>query len=115
MKENISNTHDCYGCGVCSSVCARNIITIKLNKNGFYEPNIINPEQCTNCGLCKDVCAFNDNSQSPQRANTHSWAAWSNNEDIRRKCSSGGIGFEIGKQLIVLYVDVCIRTTTLHL
>ena len=36
----------------------------------------------------------------PEEIQIKSWAAWSNDEDIRRKCSSGGIGFEIGKQLI---------------
>ncbi len=29
-----------------------------------------------------------------------SWAAWSNDDNVRHKCSSGGVGFEIGKQLI---------------
>lgn len=29
-----------------------------------------------------------------------SWTAWSNDEQERRKCSSGGMGFEIGRQLI---------------
>lgn len=36
----------------------------------------------------------------PEEINIKSWAAWSNEENVRRKCSSGGIGFEIGKQLI---------------
>jgi len=29
-----------------------------------------------------------------------SYAAWSNDEDVRKKCSSGGIGFEIARHLI---------------
>ena len=27
---NISNIHDCFGCGVCATVCAHQIIEIKL-------------------------------------------------------------------------------------
>ena len=48
------------------------------------------------------MCAFNhkERSLNPEEIQIKSWAAWSNDENVRRKCSSGGIGFEIGKQLI---------------
>lgn len=100
-KKNIANIHDCFGCGVCAVSCARKIISIELNRYGFYEPHITDELQCTYCGICTDVCAFShtelaNNAVSPLK----SWAAWSNDDNIRKKCSSGGIGFEIGKQLI---------------
>lgn len=100
--NNISKIHDCYGCGVCSTSCGKKIISIELNGDGFYEPRINEPEKCTNCGICLDVCAFNHEELvlKDEEVRIKSWAAWSNDEDVRRKCSSGGIGFEIGKQLI---------------
>lgn len=100
--KNISLIRDCYGCGICSASCGKNIISIELNRDGFYEPRISEPEKCTNCGICLDVCAFNHKecALSPEEVNIKSWAAWSNDDEVRRKCSSGGIGFEIGKQLI---------------
>lgn len=100
--NNVTSIRNCYGCGVCSASCGKKIISIELNKDGFYEPRINEPSNCTNCGICLDVCAFNHKecSLQPEEINIKSWAAWSNDEDIRRKCSSGGIGFEIGKQLI---------------
>lgn len=99
MKKNVSKFDYCYGCGVCSSVCNKNAITIGLDKNGFYAPTV-NDSECVDCGLCLNVCAFEhvEIACKPDRLN--SWAAWSNDERVRRKCSSGGIGFEIGKQLI---------------
>ena len=102
MKSNVSSIHSCYGCGVCSASCGKNIISIELNRDGFYEPRISEPEECTSCGICLDVCAFNHKecALTSEVLNIKSWAAWSNNDDVRRKCSSGGIGFEIGKQLI---------------
>ena len=102
MKGNITQIHDCYGCGVCAASCSKKIIKIRLNKNGFYQPYIDEPEKCSECGICLDVCAFNHKERAlrPEEINIKSWAAWSNDENVRRKCSSGGIGFEIGKQLI---------------
>lgn len=99
-KGNVSYIHDCYGCGVCSAVCSKGIISIRLNKNGFYEPFILDFNKCSNCGICLEVCAFTHEAISLKNHQISSWAAWSNDEDVRRKCSSGGIGFEIGKQLI---------------
>lgn len=99
---NVSQIRDCFGCGVCATVCAKKIIEIALNKDGFYEPRITDHEKCTNCGLCSDVCAFSHKEPvlGKEEEIINSWAAWSNDERVQRKCSSGGIGFEIAKQLI---------------
>lgn len=100
MKNNISYIHNCYGCGVCAASCPKNIISIALNRDGFYEPKITEADRCVECGICLDVCAFNHQEISLHNTDIRSWAAWSNDAAVRRKCSSGGIGFEIGKQLI---------------
>lgn len=98
--KNISAIKDCYGCGVCSAACPRKIIKIGLNKDGFYEPSVVDQTKCTECGLCLDVCAYGHEDRALQDTKVHAWASWSNDEDVRQKCSSGGIGFEIGRQLI---------------
>ena len=97
---NIFNTRNCYGCGVCSATCPKSLISIVLNEDGFYEPRINSLAQCIDCGLCYDVCAFNHIECAQQSCNIHAWAAWSKDDIIRNKCSSGGIGFEIGKQFL---------------
>lgn len=100
--KNVSTIKNCYGCGVCSASCPKKIISIHLNKDGFYEPVIEEQHKCIDCGICIEVCAFNHKERAlkPEEIKIHSWAAWSNDEAVRRKCSSGGIGFEIGRQLI---------------
>lgn len=100
--NNVSQITKCYGCGVCAASCNKCIISIELNMDGFYEPRINEPNKCTDCGICLDVCAFNHEELCLKRDDVKikSWAAWSNDENVRRKCSSGGVGFEIGKQLI---------------
>ena len=55
--NNISNVHDCYGCGVCATACGRKIIEIDLNADGFYEPHITDPNKCTNCANYLNVNA----------------------------------------------------------
>ena len=107
--KNIAHVRNCYGCGICSVVCAKKIIEISLNSNGFYEPQIIDIEKCTNCGLCADICAFTHKelALSNEEITIKSWASWSNDEHIQRKCSSGGIGYEIAKQLIEKDYKLC--------
>ena len=78
--NNISTIKNCYGCGVCSSVCSKGIISIQLNKDGFYEPTITNLDKCTNCGLCTEVCAFSHETLALEQSNIHAWAAWSNDD-----------------------------------
>lgn len=104
---NISSTHDCYGCGVCAIVCAKRIIDVRLNADGFYEPYITDESQCTNCGLCMDVCSYNHEELSLKDSCISSYAAWSSDKKVRRKCSSGGVGFEVGRTLISKGYKVC--------
>lgn len=104
---NISKIHDCYGCGVCATACGRKIIEIGLNAEGFYEPHITDPNKCTNCGICTEVCAYLHEDLSLQNQEIHPYAAWSKDYLVRRKCSSGGAGFEIGKYLLGQGYRVC--------
>ena len=105
--NNISKVHDCYGCGVCATACVRKIIEIGLNKDGFYEPHITDESQCTECGICTEVCAYLHDDLSLKEPEIHSYAAWSKDHLVRRKCSSGGAGFEIGKYLLGQGYKVC--------
>lgn len=97
---NISKIHSCYGCGVCSMACGKKIIDIRLNTNGFYEPYITNPTKCTDCGLCLEVCSYNHEQTVVEERPKISYGAWSNDENVRNRCASGGVGFEIGRLLI---------------
>ena len=100
IVKNVDSIRSCYGCGVCSASCPYGIISITLNQDGFYKPTIKNADKCIKCGICLDVCAYNHSKPALEGKPIKSWAAWSCDELVRRKCSSGGIGFEVGKQLI---------------
>lgn len=104
---NISNKHNCYGCGVCAIACSKKIIKIKQNNDGFYKPVIIEPDKCTDCGLCVDVCSYIHDDLSLSNPQITSYAAWSKDPQVRRKCSSGGVGFEVGKLITEQGGKVC--------
>lgn len=100
VKKNISILRNCYGCGVCVAVCPTKIISLKENPEGFYTPVIDNQDNCINCGLCLKVCAFNHKEVCKDDTTTEYYAGWSNHDNTRLLCSSGGIGFEVGKALL---------------
>lgn len=107
MNNNVSSIANCYGCGVCATICPHHIISIALNKEGFYEPQIKEKERCTDCGLCLSVCSYSDDKVADVHDDVDYYAAWSNDSEVRRKCSSGGLGFEIGRHLIERGYKVC--------
>jgi coenzyme F420-reducing hydrogenase beta subunit len=55
----------------------------------------IDTDKCVNCGLCEQTCPNNIsmNFRYPQKV----WAAWSNNEMVRKISASGGVACELYK------------------
>lgn len=106
---NISGTEHCYGCGVCAAACPRGIIDMELDADGFYAPRITDVARCTDCGLCVEVCSWRDASLALPGPGVPlaSYAAWSRDTEVRRRCSSGGVGFEVGRALIGRGFKVC--------
>ena len=105
---NISSVHNCYGCGLCATTCPKGIISIQLNADGFYEPRIANPDSCIGCSLCVDVCSYlHKDFIMQEEIRPRGYAAWSNDNLVRKKCSSGGISFELGRLLINKGYKVC--------
>lgn len=106
VSNNISSLKNCYGCGVCGSVCPQNIIKLIETKNGFYKPIITSHEKCTSCGLCLKTCAFASECKRPEEA-IESYAAWSDDPEIRFRASTGGVAYEIAKYALAQGYYVC--------
>lgn len=105
MNSSVSDISNCFGCGVCSMVCKRNLIDLTLNEDGFFKP-IVDTLNCVNCGLCRDVCAYINVNDSFNPV-VSAYGAWSNNNTVRDTCSSGGIAYEISRYLLGKEFKIC--------
>lgn len=92
----------CYGCFACYSMCPVSAISMPLNTEGFYEPKI-DMYKCVNCGKCVECCPAH---KSPAFLSDNQWlepkifAAWSKDNEVRLKSSSGGVFSELAKEVI---------------
>ena len=86
----------CSGCGACVSACPKGAIRVSLNKEGLYTATV-DESLCVNCGLCKTVCMRAGTiSGVPLKSGTVV-AAQSSDASTIKKCTSGGIAYEMSK------------------
>lgn len=97
-KQNVSRFSDCYGCGVCAITCPKKIIGMSL-KDGFLHP-VVRQEECIECGQCLSVCAYNHQQPVTNKEEKLFFAAYSNEQIVRRLSSSGGVGYELARYAI---------------
>lgn len=67
----------------------------------------VNKQDCTECGLCLAVCAYAAQNVTQADIKIKAYAAWSQDEQVRKNCSSGGVGFEVGRYLLDKGFKVC--------
>ena len=101
----IALNNNCYGCGMCVSICPYHILQLKENSDGFLSPVCGDQTLCTQCKLCDSVCPLNQ--PVPQSTILGSYAAWSKDLNVRLRSSSGGIAHELGLFFLQSGGDVC--------
>lgn len=96
----------CIGCGLCYKVCPKSAIEIVRNKQGFYSAKV--NEKCIQCGKCKKVCyKFLDDKSGMDIESSERFLAYSKNEEIRYRASSGGVGEELYNYAIDNEYEIC--------
>lgn len=85
---NITDKHNCCGCGACAQKCPKQCISLQEDNEGFLYPKV-DTEICVNCGLCEKVCPVVN--QNKPRKPIKVYAAINPNDEIRLNSSSGGI------------------------
>lgn len=87
--NNIVARELCSGCTACASVCPKQCIQMKPNKEGFLYPEI-DAAICVECGACKRTCPVL-NKPKFTGVQTTAFAAYAEDETVRLASSSGGI------------------------
>ena len=84
----LASKKDCCGCSACIQRCPKNCISLVADEEGFLYPKTDN-SICVNCGICASVCPTLNVSKGyvPMKA----YAAFSEDEEILNRSSSGGI------------------------
>ncbi|MBI9015958.1 MAG: Coenzyme F420 hydrogenase/dehydrogenase, beta subunit C-terminal domain [Phycisphaerae bacterium] len=105
--EKIKQLNSCYGCGLCSVVCPVDVIRIELSSEGSYVPVIAREDNCTQCGLCEKVCSFLNDGLARDPIDIKGYVVSSKDGQVCKSCSSGGVGFEISKELFGQGFQAC--------
>lgn len=89
----------CTGCNACSNICPEQCISMVADKDGFWYPKV-DYTACTKCGLCIKTCPALNGVKTSNIENPNLYAAWSNDKDIVRNSSSGGLFSELAKWVL---------------
>ncbi|WP_270711482.1 Coenzyme F420 hydrogenase/dehydrogenase, beta subunit C-terminal domain [Phocaeicola coprophilus] len=95
---NIIHKEDCCGCSACAQICPKECISLQRDNEGFIYPNT-NINDCIECHLCEKVCPILN---SIKENEPNKVLAVKNKDNyIREMSSSGGVFYEIAKQVIL--------------
>ena len=89
---------NCCGCGACAQSCPKNCISMEPDSEGFLYPKV-DETQCVNCGLCEKVCPILLK-QKPDPIKVEAYAAYTSNNELREKSSSGGIFSLLAQEIL---------------
>lgn len=88
---NISDKHNCVGCGNCVLACPAKCVLWETDSEGFKYP-VVNLGACLDCGACEKVCPMMSGSAySSETIENKAYAAINKNEKLRMWSSSGGV------------------------
>lgn len=94
------NKEDCCGCSACMNICPKKAINMEKDEKGFIYPQI-DEKKCVDCGLCKKVCGFVKNyDKSELLDEAIIYAARYNDDNARKKSSSGGIFYALSEYVL---------------
>lgn len=92
---------DCTACGVCVDTCAHGAISMREDKNGYYNI-VINDEKCIDCKLCEKKChVLNQDKLHRHEMNEVSpLAGWSTDEELIKRSATGAIFAQIACDML---------------
>jgi len=89
VSQNVVNTivanELCIGCGICAGICPQNVLLMKFNEYGEYNP-YLEKDCLERCELCLHVCPFHDNNDNENELGT---SLYGNTKDIKYLSETG--------------------------
>jgi len=95
---DVIDRNKCTGCKMCRDVCDFGAISFIIDNEGFWYPKV-DDQKCTKCGLCIKLCPA-INGYKSNKIMPKVYAAWSKDRNIRINSTSGGIFYELSKEVI---------------
>ena len=93
---------ECTGCGYCEKACPTCAIEMYDDYHGFKHPRV-DFYKCTQCGKCSNDCpSLGMNNRLKKKVPIQIFAAYSKDENVVNKSSSGGMFYELAKKIIDL-------------
>lgn len=59
MAKVVFDEERCKGCGLCVSVCPKQIVSLskdKINAKGYHPAEVIEQDKCIGCASCAIMC-----------------------------------------------------------
>lgn len=103
MEYILENTDSCVGCSACAQRCPEHCVSMVPDREGFLFP-AVDAKKCIDCGLCRKACpvlkAEEASIEKEDSGFPRAWAAWSLDDGIRLKSSSGGMFTMLAESVI---------------
>lgn len=101
--KTVCKLNKCTGCMACVDICPKGAIKIRDTLSAFHA--VIDEEKCIGCNACHNVCQVN---HCVKALTPIKWLqGWIEDNEIRKKCSSGGVATAISKGFIEAGGVVC--------
>lgn len=101
----------CTGCMACIDSCRFDALQPNHSKNGYLYPEIL-IDNCTECGKCEKVCPIiNPLNNTNYLEDVKPFAAWTLNEELRKKSTSGGVFAQLAHDFIENQKGIVIGAT----
>lgn len=94
----LSDHYQCSGCAACADVCPVKCIEYRHDALGYLYP-VVDAEACVGCGACDRVCPIKPENVSSREPDA-CLAAWSRDEAIHTSSSSGGMGYQLAREIL---------------
>lgn len=89
---------DCCGCSACVSVCPKQCLEMKEDKEGFLQVKL-SKNNCIECGICEGVCPVLSKNNEKEKE-IEAFAVKNPSESERNASSSGGVFVALANKVL---------------